>query len=354
VTIAAPELAFSVPPELEAHSPPEARGLVRDAVRLMVAFRAERELVDARFRTLPSLLEPGDVVVVNTSRTLPAAVPALRPDGSPVTVHFSTHVDDGRWAVELRRDDAPLLDAHAGELVELQGGASAELRAPYAGPRLWEATIRIAGSAANGAAEVHHYLHAHGRPIRYAHVDREWRLERYQTVYASVDGSAEMPSAGRAFSARLIAELVARGVEVAPIVLHCGVSSPGADEPPYPERFEVPASTARRVNAARAAGGRVIAVGTTVVRALESAAGADGTVRAAGGWTDLVIDADRGVAAIDGLVTGWHEPRASHLALVEAVAGGELLARSYEAALERGYLWHEFGDLLLILPARSV
>jgi S-adenosylmethionine:tRNA ribosyltransferase-isomerase len=159
-----------------------------------------------------------------------------------------------------------------------------------------------------------------------------------------------MPSAGRPFTAELVTELVARGVLFSPVTLHTGVSSPEQGEPPYPERFQVPAPTARLVNAVRGWNGRVVAVGTSVVRALETVAVADGTVSEGEGWTSLVVTPERGLRAIDGLLTGWHESESSHLELLEAAAGLDLLKRSYRAALEHGYLWHEFGDLHLILP----
>jgi S-adenosylmethionine:tRNA ribosyltransferase-isomerase len=159
-----------------------------------------------------------------------------------------------------------------------------------------------------------------------------------------------MPSAGRPFTTELVTELVARGVLVAPVILHTGVSSPERGEPPYPERFRVPAHTAALVNAVHGWNGRVIAVGTTVVRALETVAANDGTVSEGRGWTSLVVTPERGLLAIDGLLTGWHDSGASHLQLLEAAAGVELLERSYRAALEHGYRWHEFGDLHLILP----
>jgi S-adenosylmethionine:tRNA ribosyltransferase-isomerase len=129
-----------------------------------------------------------------------------------------------------------------------------------------------------------------------------------------------------------------------------GVASLEADEQPYPEHATLPRATAARVNATRAAGGRVVAIGTTVVRALESAVDPLGRVHAFDGWTDLVITPERGVRVVDGLLTGWHEPEASHLLLLEAIAGRELLELSYEAAVSEGYLWHEFGDVHLILP----
>jgi S-adenosylmethionine:tRNA ribosyltransferase-isomerase len=194
------------------------------------------------------------------------------------------------------------------------------------------------------------YLDRHGEPIRYSHVAGPWPLEAYQNVYATSPGSAEMPSAGRPITRELLSRLRARGVTVAPVTLHAGVSSPESHEPPFPEWFEVPERTAEQISAARRRGGRVIAVGTTVVRALESAAGAQDCACARSGWTGLVITPQCGVRSVDGMITGWHEPEASHLMMLEAVAGAELLETSYTAALDAGYLWHEFGDSHLILP----
>jgi S-adenosylmethionine:tRNA ribosyltransferase-isomerase len=247
---------------------------------------------------------------------------------------------DRWWVVELRE----ARDVEVGERIAVGGGASFEIAAPYAGgTRLWLARF-------DGDESLPAHLDRHGRPIRYAYVPDEWPLGDYQTVFARLPGSAEMPSAGRPFTADLITGLVARGTLVAPLVLHTGVSSPERHEPPYPERYAVPPATAQLVNHVRRNGGRVVAVGTTVVRALETAAAPDGTVAASDGWTSLVISPERGLRAVDGLITGWHEPLASHLQLLEAAAGRPLLRRCYDEALAAGYLWHEFGDSHLILP----
>jgi S-adenosylmethionine:tRNA ribosyltransferase-isomerase len=194
------------------------------------------------------------------------------------------------------------------------------------------------------------YLRRYGRPIRYPYVDHAWPIEAYQTVFALEPGSAEMPSAARPFSAELVVELVARGVHLAPVTLHAGVSSLERGEPPYPERYRVPAATARLVNAVCGWGGRVIAVGTTVVRALETVAAPDGMVGPGEGRTSLIVTPERRLRAVDGVLTGWHESASSHLELLATAAGLELLKRSYRAARARGYRWHEFGDAHLILP----
>jgi S-adenosylmethionine:tRNA ribosyltransferase-isomerase len=341
-------LAFDLPPGLAAGEPPEARGSTRDGVRMLVAERSTGAVDDTRFSTLPERLAPGDLVVVNTSATIPAAVDALTPDGTPIAVHLSTHLGGDRWVVEPRRRRAhasgPWAGAPPPARLALGEGASLALEGPYLdSPRLWVAELSL-------PQPVLAWLAANGRPVRYAYVERRWPLEAYQNVWATVPGSAEMPSAGRPFTAEVVTRLVARGVGVTPVVLHTGLSSPEADEPPYPERVVVPAATAQRVNATRRAGGTVLAVGTTVVRALESAVGARGEVEARDGWTDLVVTPERGVRAVDGILTGWHEPRASHLLLLEAIAGRELLERSYRAALAAGHRWHEFGDVHLVLP----
>jgi S-adenosylmethionine:tRNA ribosyltransferase-isomerase len=340
-------LAFELTPPLEAHEPPEARGLPRDGVRLMVATRHNGRLVHARFDELPSFLAPGDLVVVNVSATLPAALAATREDGTGLELHLSSPAQlgvAGDWIVELRRDGSPFADVAPGDRLDLPAGGHARILAPYAsGRRLWLARVEV-------PATVETYLARHGRPIRYGYVPAEWPLDSYQNVYAIEPGSAEMPSAGRPFSAELVTWLVAHGVLIAPVTLHTGVSSPERHEPPYPERYRVPPETARLVNAVHAWRGRVVAVGTTVVRALETTAQPDGTVSSGEGWTNLVVTPERGLWSVDGLLSGWHEPAASHLELLRAAAGDELLERSYREALARGYLWHEFGDSHLVLP----
>jgi S-adenosylmethionine:tRNA ribosyltransferase-isomerase len=338
-------VAFELPSQLEARQPPEARGLRRDEIRLMVARRGAGTIEDACFRDLHEFLDPGDLLVINNSATIPAAVAARDGDGGRFELRLAGPAPHGGWwVVELRSPDgAEPIAARAGQRLSLPGDASAAIVAPYAGgARLWLAEIR-------GSEPLADYLWRYGRPIRYGYVSGDWELDAYQTVYATEAGSAEMPSAARPFSGELVASLVARGVLIAPITLHAGLSSPEGHEPPQPERYRVPAATARLANAVHGWGERVIAVGTTVVRALESVATPEGLI-AGEGWTNLVITPERGVSAVDGLLTGWHEPAASHLQMLEAIAGGDLLERSYAAALDRGYLWHEFGDSHLILP----
>jgi S-adenosylmethionine:tRNA ribosyltransferase-isomerase len=311
---------------------------------LLVARRTGGDLIHARFDELGEYLREGDLLVVNNSATLAAALPA-RVNGEAIDLHLSTPLSEGGWLVELRTTDRrPLRSPPPGTRVELAGGAHATLLGRYrTSERLSVADLRL-------GAPLTDYLGRHGRPIRYAHADVERPIGDYQTVFARLPGSAEMPSAGRPFTTGLVADLAARGVLIAPITLHCGVSSLEHGEAPYPERYRVPESTARLVNAVHAWRGRVIAVGTTVVRALETVSTRGGLMRPGAGWTDLVVSPERGLHVVDGLVTGWHEPESSHLQLLEAVAGPDLLERSYRVARGHGYRWHEFGDSHLILP----
>lgn len=353
---------FQLPDELIAHEPPEARGLARDGVRLMVSRIGCDAIAHTSFSRFPDFLRRGDVLVINTSQTINAAFEASleREDGtlSEVMFHLSTRLF-GRgepWVVEVRHraptGTTPLLDARRGEIIRLAAGATARLLTPYTAgrPQSTDGQVRLWIAELSLPENPLAYAEHHGSPIRYLYVPKPWPLEYYQTVFADEPGSAEMPSAGRAFTHEMLQELGRKGVRIAPIVLHTGVSSLETDERPYPERYHVSYPTALAVNAARRLGGRVIAVGTTAVRALETAVDDDGYARASGGWTDLVVTPDRPLRVVDGMLTGLHGPKASHLSILEALAGREHLAHAYQALLEQKYLWHEFGDLHLILP----
>lgn len=362
-------LDFDLPPELEADAPPEARGFERDEVRLMVSYRSDDRVIHSTFRDLVEYLEPGDVLVINTSGTRNAALSAKREDDAPLELHLSTRLPGGLWVVELRQptDTAtePFLHARSGETLRLPGDAKATLHVPYPsdaagtkGSRLWISTLELPGI-------LDEYLAQHGFPIRYGYVRESWPISYYQTVYATETGSAEMPSAGRAFTPELITGLVARGIQIAPLILHTGVASLEEDEPPYEEFYRVPPETVRLVNASHVAGKRVVAVGTTVVRALETVTEPDGITHPGEGWTNLVVTPERGIRAVDAMLTGLHEPRSTHLAMLQALAehesvtaskhpatpaGQDHLKIAYAEALKEGYLWHEFGDLHLLLP----
>ena len=349
-------LDFSLPSELEAREPAEARGLRRDGVRLMVSHYGSDRVEHTHFRHIGDSLRAGDVLVLNTSKTLPAALLAYGEDGAPVELRLSTRLPAQLWIVEPRIPDGdtsrPFAPVHAGERLSLPDGASVTLHTPYrpaeqtpvdGRSRLWIASLDL-------PEPLEAYLARRGFPIRYSYVPGAWPLSAYQTVYAHEPGSAEMPSAGRPFTLGLLRGLERKGVEIARLVLHTGVSSQEAHEPPYEEWYRVPLATAKAVNSARWDGQRVIAVGTTVVRALETVTDEEGVAHPGEGWTRLVVTPQRGIRAVDGLLTGLHEPRASHLAMLEALAGREHLRLTYAEALAHRYLWHEFGDTHLLLP----
>jgi S-adenosylmethionine:tRNA ribosyltransferase-isomerase len=334
----------------------------------MVSYLEDNSVVHSTFGDLPEFLSAGDTLVVNTSGTMKAALPAERRDGTPLTVHLSTRLPADLWVVELRSSsgDEPVLDGESGEIVSLPAGASMVLHTPYLSEkrqrdevpnRLWISTLNL-------PVNFNNYLERNGSPIKYRYVRESWPAVYYQTVYATEVGSAEMPSAGRAFTPELITRLVANGVRVVPLVLHTGVASLEEDEPPYEEFYRVPPETAAAINAARTAGHRVVAVGTTVVRALETVTDRDGSTHPGEGWTGVFITPERGIRSVDAMLTGLHEPRSTHLSMLEALvgsvserplatSGAEHLEVAYSEALKRGYLWHEFGDLHLILPGRQ-
>lgn len=368
-----------LPPELEARQPPETRGLQRDQVRMMVSYRETDRIQHARFVDLPRYLRAGDLLVLNTSGTLPAALTAARADGTEISVHLSTELPAGLHLVEFRAPSAlpepspgveqagaprnagqqespvgetrpggrpklPGGEPQTGEGFALPGGASLTALTPYPqSDRLWVVRLEL-------PEQLRAYLRRWGRPIRYSYLSGNWPIEMYQNVYAQVPGSAEMPSAGRPFTREMLDRLAAAGVRIAELLLHTGVSSLEHGEAPYEEYFEVSHEAAEAVRQVHDAGGRVIAVGTTAVRALESAVDGAGRPIASQGWTDLVIGAERGVRLVDGLLTGFHEPEATHLSLLSGLTGPVRTVQAYRTALEAGYLWHEFGDVHLILP----
>lgn len=349
---------FTLPAHLQASDPPEARGLRRDEVRLLVSDAASDRIEHARFRDLPSFLSSGDVLVVNTSRTINAALAVTDPRGEPFELHLSTRLPGGFWVVEPRQPGSPAsLPYHAplaGVVLHPSGGGRVTLLAPYplttsvaSASRLWIAALEL-------PLPTLAYLDRFGFPIRYGYLKGRWPLETYQTVFANEPGSAEMPSAARPFTHELVTRLVVRGIQIAPVLLHTGVASLEDHEPPYEEYYRVSTQTADRINAARASHGRIVAVGTTVVRALETVADERRRVHPGEGWTNLVITRDRSLRIVNGMITGLHEPGATHVAMVErvvAAAGGTAahVDRAYAAARDAGYLWHEFGDSHLLL-----
>lgn len=344
--------SFDLPPELAAKEPPERRGVARDRVRLMVIDRQTNEVTHTRFDAIGEFLRAGDLLVFNTSRTLPAALQGCEAEGGPcIEVRLAEHLPDGSWlALLLCQKGDPFscglrkgMEIHFGD--ELVGAVLAQDKRIH---RLWQIRFSKSGS------ELVDAIYKLGQPIRYEYVSAPWNLDYYQTVYAQEPGSAEMPSAGRAFTWRLLLGLRRQGVETAYIVLHTGLSSYMDDEldaqhPASEEEYFISPAASEKINHAHAQSRRVIAVGTTVVRALESAGDEDGIVRPGHGYTRLRLTAASRLTTVDGLLTGLHEPEASHLDLLTAFLPAEQIRTAYEEAVRQGYLWHEFGDLNLII-----
>jgi len=343
--------SFTLPPELAADEPPERRGIARDEVRLLVIDRASGQLEHTRFDHFGEFLRAGDLLVFNSSRTLPASLSGCVEHGPCIEIRLAEHLPDDSWLALLRcqSGDPFSCGLRPKMLVDLGQGLTATIRMRDEHiPRLWQLSFSKSGS------ELINAFYLVGRPVRYEYVSAPWGLDYYQTVYAREPGSAEMPSAGRAFTWRLLFDLQRRGVETAYIVLHTGLSSYldeelDAQHPASEEEYFVSERAADKINEAHARGGRVIAVGTTVVRTLESAVDEQKRVQAGHGYTRLHITANHTLKAVDGLLTGLHEPEASHLDLLTSFLPAEKIKEAYQEAVRQKYLWHEFGDLNLIL-----
>jgi S-adenosylmethionine:tRNA ribosyltransferase-isomerase len=349
-------IEFNLPAELEASVPPEERGLSRDEVRLMVSCKSDNRIFHSRFRDIGNFLEADDLIVINTSGTMSSAVDAYRKDGTKYRLHLSTHLPSDLWIVEIRKLEGnttkPFKDMKACETLMLPAGGSVTLHSHYRyegrefiqeSERLWIATLDL-------PEPLEEYLAAYGRPIRYGYVREDWPITYYRTVYSTINGSAEMPSAGRGFTNELLTRLAMKGVKIAPLILHTGVSSLEGNELPYEEYYKVPLETAKIINETHKKGKRVVAVGTTVVRALETVTDPEGIVHPGEGWTNIIITPQRGIRSVNAMITGLHEPKATHLAMLEALVGLEHLKITYKEAIKEKYLWHEFGDLHLLLP----
>jgi S-adenosylmethionine:tRNA ribosyltransferase-isomerase len=345
---------FVLPPELSAKEPPERRGIRRDQVRLMVIDRATRKIEHTRFDNIDNYLRRGDLLVFNSSRTLPASMRGCEcseSHGPCMEVRLAERLPDDSWLALLLCEKGDPFGCGLRPQMRIQ--FSEELAATVMDrnvriPRLWRLRFTKSGT------ELVDLIYRLGKPIRYEYVSAPWDLDYYQTVYAKEPGSAEMPSAGRAFSWKLLLDLKRRGIDSAYLVLHTGLSAYMDDEldaqhPVSEEEYFVGATAADKINRTRQSGGRIIAVGTTVVRALESIVDDNGRVSEAHGYTQLKIDNLHQLKAVDGLLTGLHEPQASHLDLLSAFLPPKQIRAAYEEAIARKYLWHEFGDLNLIL-----
>ena len=345
------ELNFDRPESLVARVPKEVEGTGRDAVRLMVSTPKGHH--HTHFANISNFLEAGDLLVVNDSGTLPASLPARGRLGEFV-LNLSTDYGGGLWVLEPRQSHAKPgpLALHLNEVVYVDD-VPVTLLAPYPKlPRLWFAQFHLEHAQDKSVQDLAVRI---GKAIRYGYVETDFDINHYQTIFAAKVGSAEMPSAARPFTTSVVNDLKAKGIEFAAITLHTGVSSleiesdTVEDAVLYPEPFQITENVTERINRTREFGGKVIAVGTTVVRALESAY-QRGRVFATKGFTKHYIHPQKTVNSIDGLITGLHDPKASHLAMLYTIAGKTLIQEAYQEAIANNYLWHEFGDSHLILP----
>jgi S-adenosylmethionine:tRNA ribosyltransferase-isomerase len=334
---------YDLPAEAIAQAPPEAR----DGARLLVIDRGRGTLDDRHVRELPELLRPDDCLVVNDSRVIPARVLAEDASGRLVELLFLEAETPARWRALVR----PGRRCRPGAALTV-GDARLTVRAVAAdGTRVVE---RVDGTveallAAHGLPPLPPYIARHAKPV-----SEDW--ERYQTVYARTPGSVAAPTAGLHFSEPLLERLRARGVDVHAVTLHVGPATfrpLGGEQVDShvlpPERATVSAATAAALNAVRAAGRRVVAVGTTVTRTLESATAEDGRVVPLDGLAGVYLRPGHRFRVVDALLTNFHLPRSSLLVLVSAFAGRELILRAYRHAVAAGYRFYSYGDATLIV-----
>ncbi|WP_256358475.1 S-adenosylmethionine:tRNA ribosyltransferase-isomerase [Bacillus sp. sid0103] len=337
-------LDFYLPEELNASLPPEKRGIRRDHVRMMVLDRVTGDINHDHFFDLAKYLEPGDLLIANNSRTIPAVLHAnwIRNSeliGPNVEVRLARRCGEDLWKALIVA--APV---KPGDMLEFSADLSAMVIAEKG-----NSPLKIIEFTKKGM-ELFNSIYTLGEPIRYEYIDQPWGLDYYQTIFASHPGSVEMPSAGRAFSWELIFKLKRLNIQLDFIQLHTGLSyllDDSYHQTPEEniEEYQISERTMERILQTKAAGNRVIAVGTTVVRALESAA-RNGILS---GTTNLYIDSNFPIKIADGIITGLHEPQASHLDMLSAFVSEQHLLQAYNHAIEAGYLWHEFGDMNLIL-----
>lgn len=350
MTMTTSPIHFELPQQLACPLPTEERGIARDEVRLLVSNHDGDDIQHRKFKELADYLTEGDVLVVNDSATVAAALPIRLENDQAARLHLSTQLDDRHWLAEIRavhsNQSKRWREGTAGQSFDLPGGGQATLIAPYYQDtrqlHLWKISLKLPLSWQE-------YLHQYGSPIKYQNLDRVYPLDYYQTFFSTIPGSAEMPSAARGFTANMVESLVLKGIQIIPITLHTGVSSLETGEMPYPETVLISPLNAARINLAKAQGKRIIAVGTTAVRAIETASNSQGKVTAFNGKSELYILPGYQMKVIDGLLTGFHEPEASHLYMLQALASKQHLRKAYKAAIQQGYYWHEFGDLHLIL-----
>jgi S-adenosylmethionine:tRNA ribosyltransferase-isomerase len=339
-------MKFYLPDELNATMPPERRGIRRDRVRMMVINKENGSTEHTHFHHLADYLNKGDLIILNASRTVPAVLKGRWKNGEAekeIEIRLAHRKSENIWEALIVGETLV-----KGEKIYFSSVFNATII--HVDPEGPFVTLQFNLCC----SDLYNQIYSLGQPVRYEYIEHPWELDYYQTVFASSPGSVEMPSAGRAFSWELLFQLQKKGVQIAYIQLHTGLSYLLDDKwhigprENY-EEYHIPEETVVAIQKTKKAGGRVIAVGTTVVRTLETAALEDGNIKAHSGWTNLYIKQDTELKIADGLITGLHEPEASHLDLLSAFVEQPFLYKAYQEAIEKKYLWHEFGDMNLIL-----
>ncbi|MBS4173665.1 S-adenosylmethionine:tRNA ribosyltransferase-isomerase [Bacillus sp. FJAT-49736] len=337
---------FTLPEDLNAKMPPERRGVRRDHVRMMVLNKQSGATVHSVFFQLDQYLKKGDLIILNGSRTVPAVLKGFWEQGNnskEVEIRLAHRKSANIWEALVVEETLQI-----GATIRFTPSLTATIT--HAHPEAPFVTLDFNLCC----SDLYNEIYQIGQPVRYEYIEQPWDLDYYQTVFATEPGSVEMPSAGRAFSWEMLFRLQKKGVNIAFIQLHTGLSYLLDDKwhlgprENY-EEYHVPEETVKAIDKAKQEGGRIIAVGTTVVRTLETVADEVGKLCSQTGWTNLYIHADTKLKVVDGLITGLHEPEASHLDLLTAFVDQKLLYNAYQEAINRKYLWHEFGDMNLIL-----
>lgn len=338
-------ISFQLPDQLNASIPPERRGVRRDRVKMLVLDRQNGHVEHTN--NLEDYLKAGDVLILNNSRTIPAQLSGTYLEGDnekEVIVRLAHRLSEDKWqALLIGRPKW-----NKGDKITFTPHLSAVVEESYSEKPLVTIKFSICCNA------LFDQFYSIGQPIRYEYIETPWDLDYYQTVFASVPGSVEMPSAGRAFSWEMILKLKKLGIQIGFIQLHTGLSYFESDKWSHhpeenTEEFIIPKETAKLIEKAKENGGKVIAVGTTVVRALEAMYLLNNKIEGLHQWTNLYIDSSYPLKVVDGLITGMHEPEASHLDMLSAFIEPDMLNKAYENAIAKHYLWHEFGDMNLII-----
>ena len=347
-----PSINFTLPDELRAKKPPELRGINHDHVRLFVIDRNNRMTYHSAFNHLSDFLRRGDLLIFNSSRTLPASLKTINYKAQQnLEVRLAEHLPDDCWLVLFLYQNKNHFHSNLkpGLRIEFASGLSATIiERNIHNPRLWKIKF-----SANGP-ELINIFYQIGKPIHYGYISAPLPLEYFLTVFAKDPVSSEMPSAGRAFTWKMLFDLKNKGIDTAFLTLHTGLSSymngdPNAGQLVAEEEYFISESTADKIETNKARNGRIVAVGTSVVRVLESCAIQTGKVLPGHAYTSPRMTEGHKLKIADGLITGFHEPEASHLDLLSAFLSPSLIKKSYEEAIEKNYLWHEFGDLCLII-----